>query len=64
MSTTQLVGVITLVGTLLVAGIQLGRSQQQLEDLKRRIETLASSQRFLHGNVPTFLPQGPKEPQQ
>ena len=51
MSTAQLVGVITLVGTLLVAGIQLGRSQQHLEDLTRRVEHLEAVDRYLHGQT-------------
>lgn len=51
MTTTQLVAVVTLVGTLLVAGIQLGRSQQHLEDLTRRIERLEAVDRYLHGHT-------------
>lgn len=56
MSTTQLVGVLTLVGTLLIAGIALGRSQQQLDDLHRRVEKLEEAQKFLHGaNIDRYL---------
>lgn len=51
MSTTQLVGVITLVGTLLVAGMALGRTEQKLNDALRRIEKLEAVQEYLHGRI-------------
>ena len=55
MSTTQLVGVITLVGTLLLAGIALGRSDQRISDLERRLDRVERSDRFLHGDTSSFL---------
>lgn len=55
MTTTQLVGVLTLVGTLLVAGMFLGRLQQQIEDQGRRIETLERSERYLHGDTKSYI---------
>ena len=51
MTTTQLVGVITLVGTLLVAGMFLGRLQQQVEEQGRRIDALERAEQYLHGDV-------------
>ena len=57
MSVSQLIAVITLVSALLVAGIQLGRSQQLLEDLKRRVDRLEQVDRYLHGNGSGFLKQ-------
>ena len=58
MTTTQLVGVLTLVGTLLVAGMALGRANQQLADVMRRVEkiehaqdTADSERNYLHGKI-------------
>ena len=56
MTTTQLVGVLTLVGTLLVAGITLGRNMQQIDELLRRVEKLENVDRFLHGDTSYVKP--------
>ena len=56
MSTSQLVGILTLVGTLLVAGIVLGRAEQKLNDALRRIEKLETVQEYIHGRITVPAP--------
>ena len=51
MSTTQLVGVITLVGTLLLAGIQIGMAKYQLSDIERRLQRVETSDKYFHGDT-------------
>ena len=51
MTTTQLVGVLTLVGTLLIAGMFLGRLQQQIEDHAVRIDRIERQDLYMHGTI-------------
>lgn len=55
MTTTQLVGVLTLVGTLLVAGMFLGQLRQQGVEHERRLDKLEQQERYLHGDLRPYL---------
>ena len=55
MTTTQLIGVLTLVGTLLVAGMFLGRLEQQVGEHQRRIERLEQNEHYLHGDTKSYI---------